>query len=150
MKEKTKEKKMVKFSELENKVAALWMKAATGQQEENNYMLKEQEYICNEFAANHGIIIKKQYRGTNERAKTEELYRKMIFEVAADRDINILLISSFDRLSRDGNEAAMMIDYLRSKGVYVISATQPTDFDNPLLGLLFNNVCNIRSYEKDN
>lgn len=150
MKEKTKEKKMVKFSELENKVAALWMKAATVQQEENNNKLKKQEYICNEFAANHGIIIKKQYRGTNERAETEELFRKMIFEVAADRDINILLISSFDRLSRDGYEAAMMIAYLRSKGVYVISATQPTDFDNPLLGLLFNNICNVRSYEKDN
>lgn len=131
MAKKTKNQKVTKFSELENKVAALWTRVSTERQEENNCSLETQERICKEYAANHGITIKKQYGGTHESAKTEgQLYRKMIAEVAADRDINIILVYSFDRFSRAGNEAIMTKAYLKSKGVYVISATQQTDPDS--------------------
>ena len=130
-KKKTKNKKVVKFSELENKVAALWTRVSTERQEENNCSLETQERICKEYADKHGITIKKQYGGTHESAKTEgQLYRKMIAEVAADREINIILVYSFDRFSRAGIEAIMTKVYLKSKGVYVISATQPTDPDS--------------------
>ncbi len=130
-KKKTKKEKVTKFSELENKVAALWTRVSTERQEENNCSLETQERICREYAANHGITIKKHYGGTHESAKTEgQLYRQMIAEVAKDRDINIILVYSFDRFSRAGNEAIMTKAYLKSKGVYVISATQPTDPDS--------------------
>ena len=131
MKKIVKQQKVTKFSELENKVAALWTRVSTERQEENNCSLETQERICKEYAVNHGITIKKQYGGTHESAKTEgQLYRKMIAEVAADREINIILVYSFDRFSRAGNEAIMTKAYLKSKGVYVISATQPTDPDS--------------------
>ena len=131
MVKKTKHQKVTKFSELENKVAALWTRVSTERQEENNCSLDTQERICREYAEKHGITIKKQYGGTHESAKTEgQLYRKMIAEVAADRDINIILVYSFDRFSRAGNEAIMTKAYLKSKGVYVISATQQTDPDS--------------------
>ena len=131
MKKKNRQTKITKFAELENKVAALWTRVSTERQEENNCSLETQERICREYAANHGITIKKQYGGTHESAKTEGLlYRKMIAEVAKDRDINIILVYSFDRFSRAGNEAIMTKAYLKSKGVYVISATQPTDPDS--------------------
>ena len=130
-KKKTKKEKVTKISELENKVAALWTRVSTERQEENNCSLETQERICREYAANHGITIKKHYGGTHESAKTEgQLYRQMIAEVAKDRDINIILVYSFDRFSRAGNEAIMTKAYLKSKGVYVISATQPTDPDS--------------------
>ena len=130
-KKKTKKEKVTKYSELENKVAALWTRVSTERQEENNCSLETQERICREYAANHGITIKKHYGGTHESAKTEgQLYRQMIAEVAKDRDINIILVYSFDRFSRAGNEAIMTKAYLKSKGVYVISATQPTDPDS--------------------
>ena len=131
IRKKVKAQKVAKFSELENKVAALWTRVSTERQEENNCSLETQERICREYAANHGITIKKHYGGTHESAKTEgQLYRKMIAEVAADRDINIILVYSFDRFSRAGNEAIMTKAYLKSKGIYVISATQPTDPDS--------------------
>ena len=131
MKKKGKKKNVTKFSELENKVAALWTRVSTERQEENNCSLETQERICREYAAKHGITIKKHYGGTHESAKTEgQLYRKMIAEVAADRDINIILVYSFDRFSRTGNEAIMTKAYLKTKGVYVISATQQTDPDS--------------------
>ena len=131
MAKKTKQQKVTKFSELKNKVAALWTRVSTERQEENNCSLETQERICREYAASHGITIKKQYGGTHESAKTEgQLYRKMIAEVAADRDINVILVYSFDRFSRAGNEAIMTKAYLKTKGVYVISATQQTDPDS--------------------
>ena len=130
-KKRVRAQKVAKFSELENKVAALWTRVSTERQEEHNCSLETQERICREYATSHGITIKKQYGGTHESAKTEgQLYRKMIAEVAADRDINIILVYSFDRFSRAGNEAIMTKAYLKTKGVYVISATQQTDPDS--------------------
>lgn len=130
-KKKIKAQKVAKFSELESKVAALWTRVSTERQEENNCSLETQERICREYAAAHGITIKKHYGGTHESAKTEgQLYRKMIAEVAAHKEINIILVYSFDRFSRAGNEAIMTKAYLKSKGIYVISATQPTDPDS--------------------
>lgn len=140
MAKKIKQTKVTKFSELENKVAALWTRVSTERQEENNCSLETQERICREYAAKHGITIKKQYGGTHESAKTEgQLYRKMIAEVAADRDINIILVYSFDRFSRAGNEAIMPKAYLKPKGVYVISATQPIDTDS-IAGEFMENI----------
>ena len=131
MAKKIKQTKVTKFSELENKVAALWTRVSTERQEENNCSLETQERICREYAAKHGITIKKQYGGTHESAKTEgQLYRQMIAEVAKDRDINVILVYSFDRFSRAGNEAIMTKAYLKTKGIYVISATQQTDPDS--------------------
>ena len=131
VKKRVNKQKVTKFSELENKVAALWTRVSTERQEENNCSLETQERICRDYAAKNGITIKKHYGGTHESAKTEgQLYRKMIAEVAADRDINIILVYSFDRFSRAGNEAIMTKAYLKTKGVYVISATQQTDPDS--------------------
>lgn len=129
---KKKEKKaVVKYAKLENKVAALWTRVSTERQEENNCSLDTQERICREYAQSHGITIKKHFGGTHESAKTEgELYRKMIAEVARDKEINVILVYSFDRFSRTGTEAIMTKAYLKTKGIYVVSATQATDPDS--------------------
>lgn len=54
----------------------------------------------------------------------------MIAQVAKDKEINIILVYSFDRFSRAGKEAIMTKAYLKAKGIYVVSATQPTDPDS--------------------
>ena len=92
-KKKTKKEKVTKYSELGNKVAALWTRVSTERQEENNCSLEKQDKVCREYAANHGITIKKCFGGTHESAKTQgKLFRKMITEVAKDREINIILV----------------------------------------------------------
>ena len=124
-------KTVVEYSKLERKVAALWTRVSTREQEENNCSLENQRKICLEYAEQRGITIKREFGGTHESAKTEgEMYRKMIAEVAKDKEINIILVYSFDRFSRAGTEAMMTKAYLKSKGIYVISATQATDPDS--------------------
>ena len=127
-KRKIKKTKVVEYSKLENKVAALWTRVSTERQEENNCSLDTQKKICMEYAERYGIRIKREFGGTHESAKTEgKKYKAMISAVAADPEINIILVYSFDRFSRAGAEAIATKAFLKSKGVYVISATQQTD-----------------------
>ena len=131
MAKKKLKKKVVEYSNLEHKVAALWTRVSTAKQENENCSLDNQKKICREFAEAKGITIKREFGGTHESAKTEgELYNKMISEVAKDKEINIILVYSFDRFSRAGLEAAATKAYLKSKGIYVVSATQLTDPDS--------------------
>lgn len=130
VKKKGKEK-IVEYSKLTNKVAAVWTRVSTDKQADNNGSLESQKRICEEYAARKGIHIKEYFGDTSESAKTEgKLYRDMISKVAKDKEINIILVASFDRFSRAGTEGIATKAYLKSQGVYVVSATQATDPDS--------------------
>ena len=147
---KKKKVKVTEFSKLENKVAALWTRVSTEKQERNNCSLENQQRICREYAEQHGITIKKEFGGTHESAKTEgKMYREMIAEVARDKEINIILVYSFDRFSRAGSEAIMTKAYLKTKGIYVISATQATDPDSAAGTFMENILFLFNQFEND-
>lgn len=91
MSKKKSKEKVVEFSKLTNKVAAVWTRVSTERQADTNGSLESQRRICTEYAESHAIRIKKYYGGTNESAKVEgKLYREMIAEVARDKEINII------------------------------------------------------------
>ena len=135
----------MKFSELENKVAALWTRVSTVRQEKENYSLENQKKACYEFAESHGITIKREFGGKHESAATEgKMYKDMISEVAKDKEINIILVYCFDRFARTDLEGMMTKAYLKAKGIYVVSATQLTDPDTAQ-GELMENIYFIMS-----
>lgn len=143
-------KTVVEYSKLDRKVAALWTRVSTEKQQRNNCSLENQQRICREYAESHGITIKKEFGGTHESAKTEgKMYREMIAEVARDKEINIILVYSFDRFSRAGTEAMMTKAYLKSKGIYVISATQATDPDSAAGTFMENILFLFNEFEND-
>ena len=147
---KKKKVKVTEFSKLENKVAALWTRVSTEKQEKNNCSLENQERICKEYAERNGIRIKKEFGGTHESAKTEgKMYREMIAEVARDKEINVILVYSFDRFSRAGTEAIMTKAYLKAKGIYVISATQATDPDSAAGTFMENILFLFNQFDND-
>ena len=128
---KKRKQKVVEYANLEHKVAALWTRVSSERQERENCSLENQKKICKEFAEAHGITIKREFGGKHESAKTEgKMYKEMIAAVAKDKEINIILVYSFDRFSRAGYEAMATKAYLKSKGIYVVSATQLTDPDS--------------------
>lgn len=130
MRKDRRKKEVTKYAKLEKKVAALWTRVSTKRQEEENCSLDLQERVCRKYAEDNGIIIKKAFGGTHESAKSEgDKYKQMIAEVARDKEYNIILVYSYDRFSRAGEEALMTKAYLKSKGIYVISATQASDPD---------------------
>ena len=135
MSRKTNEKKKkaakhVEYAKLDHKVAVLWTRVSSEKQEKNNCSLQTQEKVCREFAERNGIIIKKPFGGTHESAKQMgEEFKSMINYVTRDKEVNVILVYSYDRFSRTGAEASMLKALLKSKGVYVVSVTQPIDPD---------------------
>jgi hypothetical protein len=90
-KKKQKKTKVVEYAKLENKVAALWTRVSTARQERENYSLENQKKVCYDFAAEHGITIKREFGGKHESAAVEgRMYKDMITEVAKDKEINII------------------------------------------------------------
>ena len=130
-KQKRKKAKQVEFAKLEHKVAAMWTRVSSSEQEQYNCSLDSQEKVCREYAERNGITIKKHFGGTHESAqKMGKLFNQMISEVLNDKEINIILVASYDRFSRTGAEASVKIELLKARGIFVVSATQPVDQDS--------------------
>ena len=124
----------------DKKVAVIWTRVSTKEQAENNLSLETQEKACMDYAHRYGIAIERIMGQTNESAKTEgKLYQEMITYVSMHRNINTILVYSFDRFSRAGAEAIVTKAYLKSKGVTVVSVTQPIDSDS-MAGEFMENI----------
>ena len=121
------------------KVAVIWTRVSSSQQLDN-LSLDTQEKACRDYAARNGIEIDNVMGKTNESAKKEgKLYNEMITYVSRHRHVNIILVYSYDRFSRAGAEAIMTKVYLKSKGINVVSVTQPIDNDT-IAGELMENM----------
>lgn len=58
-KKKHKKGKVIEYSKLERKVAALWTRVSSVDQEKHGCGLEFQDKICREYAAKNNIIIKR-------------------------------------------------------------------------------------------
>ena len=113
------------------RVCVIWTRVSTKEQADNNLSLETQEKTCLEYAKRNNIEVVKVMGQKNESAKTEgKGYNEMISYVAHNKNINIILVYSYDRFSRAGADAIMTKAYLKSRGITVISATQPIDNDS--------------------
>ena len=141
-------KTIVPYNKLNKRVAALWTRVSSQDQFNKNCSLETQREVCERYAQAHNITIKKHFGATFESAKSEgKLYQQMISEVAKDNEINVILVYSFDRFSRAGDEAIMTKAYLKSKGIYVVSATQATDPDTAAGELMENLLFLFNKFE---
>lgn len=131
--------KVIQYSKLEKKVAVIWTRVSSYEQEKNGCGLDFQKKICREYAKRHNITVKYEMGDTYETAKVMgDGFNNMIATVAKDKEVNMILVHSFDRFSRTGEEAIAEKAYLKSKGIYVISATQETDPDSAAGELMQN------------
>lgn len=143
-------KNTVKYSELKRKVAVLWIREVTDDPEMNKGRLEIQEKICRDYAEQNGITIKSVYGGAFQTTKAAvECRKKMVSDVINDDEVNAILLCSFDRFGRDSEEAILTMAYLKSKGVYVISATQQTDPDSVMGEFLENAFVLFSQFENN-
>ena len=137
---KKKEKKAIPLSQVEEKVAVVWTRVSTQEQELNGLSLDTQRQACEEYARRNNIRIVEYYGGTHESAKQEgKLFREMIDSVARQSKVNIILCYTIDRFARTGPEGIMTKEFLQSRGIYVISVTQGIDPES-LTGGLFGDM----------
>ena len=132
------------------RIAIIWTRVSTKEQAENNLSLETQEKACRDYANKHGIEVEKLMGGTNESAKQEgKLYNEMISYVSSHKHINTILVYSFDRFSRAGAEAIVTKAFLKSKGISVISVTQPTDPDSTSGTFMENMIFIFNQFENN-
>ena len=104
------------------KNAIVWTRVSTKYQEDNGGSLSSQKEVCERYAKEHGYTIVMQCGGKHESAKTPgPMIKKMEAFVKRDKSISTILISEFDRFSRELWQATKMLEDMRRLGIVVIA-----------------------------
>ena len=126
------------FEKLSNKKAAtkicrtnvgvIYTRVSSKDQQDNT-SLESQKNACEQFCLRKGIRIDSYFGGTYESAKQDDRkeFKKMLDYVKKSGRIDSIIVYSFDRFSRSGPNALLLINELYSKGITVFSSTQETD-----------------------
>ena len=123
--------KKIAYNDLEVKVGICLTRVSTSRQEYRGSSLKTQREEIERFAREQNIQIKYFMGDTHESAKTEgEIYKSVITTALSDPEVNVLIVHSMDRFSRN-EEGLVARKILQDNGVYLISVTQPTNPDTP-------------------
>lgn len=106
----------------------IWTRVSTKRQEDNGGSLDDQKTRCMNFAKDNGLTIKGYYGGKHESAKTPgKMFKEMASAVKKDKNIAYILVTKFDRFSRDAGQAITMLTELRNLGIIVKSVNTGLD-----------------------
>lgn len=108
-----------------------YYRVSSKEQIETGKSLEWQRDICEKYARDHNLIIKKSFGGTYESAKSDEReeFQRMLSFIKQNKKerITCILVHSLDRFSRTGGNAIYISEQLKSAGVHIVSATQQMD-----------------------
>lgn len=115
------------------KNCVIYTRVSSKEQADTNSSLASQKRYCEEYCQKHGYTIKSYFGGTYESAKGDERkeFKKMLEYVRKNKNIDTILVYSYDRFSRSGMNAAYLGQELQKTGVKVIAASQQIDTTSP-------------------
>jgi site-specific DNA recombinase len=102
----------------------------SSKEQEDGYSLETQLKACEEYARKNNYVIRGQFGGTYESAKTDErkeFNRMLSFVKKCPDKITYIIVYSVDRFSRSGANAIYIKDQLRSQDIFLVAVTQPGD-----------------------
>lgn len=124
----------------EKKVAIIWARVSCIIQD-----TKEQVEVCKKYAIQHDIIVDRVFEATGEGAYLNGVnIKEAINYVAKHPNINTILVMSYDRLSRVSTGIMVFLHFLKSKGVSIISVTEPR-YEDSVAGEFLKSVCELYS-----
>ena len=145
-----KKNQVVAYKDLTEKVAIVWTRVSSYQQEKENCSLETQKEDCEKFAKENGIRIKYYRGGRYESAKTEGTgVKEMIALAKKDPEVNIILVRTSSRFGRAGEETMVAKSRLRQVGIYVIPALESFDPDDKSSRLLDNMRTLLDNYDNE-
>ncbi len=87
-----------------------------------------QKEICERYAKDKGVSIKGYFGGTHESARTPgTLVKEMLKAVKKDNSISHILVSEFDRFSRDAGQFISIIDNLTKANIIIVATKTGMD-----------------------
>ena len=120
------------------KRAVLMCRVSTDEQA-NGYSLDIQEEKLVRYCLHQDILVDKVFREDHSAKdfNRPEFQRLLHYLKERKGQIDLLLVTSWDRFSRNARESYNMIDLLQNLGVNVQSVDSPIDFSDPTQKLMF-------------
>lgn len=113
---------------MNTKNCIIWTRVSTKYQEENGGSLDYQKGICERYAKDKGFTIKGYFGGTHESAKTPgNLVKEMLNTIKKDHSITHILVSEFDRFSRNAGQSISIIGNLTKANIIIVSTKTGMD-----------------------
>ncbi len=113
--------------------AVIYTRVSSADQEDNT-SLESQKRYCEMYAQKKGLNIVGYFGGTYESAKTDDRkeFNRMLTFVKRSKNINYVIVYSYERFSRSGIAGASIADeLLKNYGVITLATTQELDPTTP-------------------
>ena len=120
-----------KFQEGNN--AVIYTRVSSADQEDNTSLASQKKH-CELYAERRGLNIVGYFGGTYESAKTDDRkeFNRMLTFVKRSKNVNYVIVYSYERFSRSGiNGASIADDLLKKYGVITLATTQELDPTTP-------------------
>ena len=120
-----------KFKEGNN--AVIYTRVSSADQEDNTSLASQKKH-CENYAQRRALNVVAYFGGTYESAKTDDRkeFNRMLTFVKRSKNINYVIVYSYERFSRSGiNGASIADDLLKSYGVMTMAVTQELDPTTP-------------------
>jgi site-specific DNA recombinase len=149
--------KTVEKKNNKEKFAVSYTRVSTKEQAETNFSLETQTLSCREFARQKGFTIVKEFGGTYESAKDDfkrKEFQSMLQFLKANRHIECVIVTTYDRFSRTGANAIVIADELAKNGVAVLATKEEMDVSTPIghamrsIKMIFSHLDNVARREK--
>ena len=120
-----------KFKEGNN--AVIYTRVSSADQEDNTSLASQKKH-CENYAQRRALNVVAYFGGTYESAKTDDRkeFNRMLTFVKRSKNINYVIVYSYERFSRSGiNGASIADDLLKKYGVVTMAVTQELDPTTP-------------------
>src|SRR5260221_5102375 len=115
------------------KNCVIYTRVSSKEQADTNTSLVSQKRYCEEYCEKHGYSIKSYFGGTYESAKGDERkeFKRMLEYARKNKNIDTILVYSYDRFSRSGMNATYLVEELQKAGIKLIAVSQQIDTSTP-------------------
>ena len=113
--------------------AVIYTRVSSADQEDNTSLASQKKH-CELYAERRGLNVVGYFGGTYESAKTDDRkeFNRMLTFVKRSKNINYVIVYSYERFSRSGiNGASIADDLLKQYGVITLATTQELDPTTP-------------------
>ena len=113
--------------------AVIYTRVSSADQEDNTSLASQKKH-CEMYADRRGLNVVGYFGGTYESAKTDDRkeFNRMLTFVKRTKNINYVIVYSYERFSRSGiNGASIADDLLKKYGVITLATTQELDPRTP-------------------
>ena len=117
----------------EGKNAVIYTRVSSADQEDNTSLASQKKH-CELYAKKKDFNILGYFGGTYESAKTDERreFKKMLNFVKRTKNVNYVIVYSYERFSRSGiNGASIADELLKNYGVITVAVSQELDPTTP-------------------